>query len=73
MSHSSVNISNIVITNEEYRKLKVYAEDHQISIPEVIRLLIDSLPESSETNKKLSKNHTLLFHRRFLYISFDAN
>ncbi|MEH2347243.1 MAG: hypothetical protein V7K55_04440 [Nostoc sp.] len=72
MSYSSGNISNIVLSNEEYRKLRVYAQEHKLSISEVIRLLIDFLPESSKTNKNLSKNHPFLFHRRFLYVSLDA-
>lgn len=44
MPHFSINISNIVITNKEHRKLRGYAGDNQISIHQAIRLLIDSLP-----------------------------
>jgi len=71
MPNFSVNLSNIVITNEEYRKLKVYAEYHQISISEAIRLLIDSLPEGHQTNKKLNRNYSFMFPRRFLHVSLD--
>lgn len=71
MPNFSVNISKIVITNEEYRKLRVYAEDHQISIHEAIRLLIDSLPEVPQPNKKLSRNYSFMFPRRFLHVSLD--
>ncbi|BBD69506.1 hypothetical protein NIES4072_31610 [Nostoc commune NIES-4072] len=70
MPHFSINISNIVITNKEYRKLRAYAEYRQISIHEAIRLLIDSLPECSPNNK-LSRSHSFMFPRRFLHISFD--
>ncbi len=71
MSHFSINISNIVITNREYCKLRAYAKYHQISIHEAIRLLIDSLPECSQNNKELSRSHSFMFPRRFLHVSFD--
>ncbi|MGJ5634207.1 hypothetical protein [Nostoc sp. CALU 1950] len=71
MSRFSVNISNIVITNDEYRKLRVYAREHQIPINEAIRLLIDSLPECSQTNKKQSVSDSFMFPRRFLHVSLD--
>ncbi|MEH2188843.1 MAG: hypothetical protein V7K64_22170 [Nostoc sp.] len=71
MTHFSINISNIVIANKEYRKLRAYAGYHQISIDEAIRLLIDSLPECSQNNKKLSRSHSFMFTRRFLHVSFD--
>ncbi|PMB51664.1 hypothetical protein CEN39_14045 [Fischerella thermalis CCMEE 5201] len=71
MSHFSVNISNIVLTTEQYRKLKVYAEEQEISVHEAIRLLIDSLPESSKTTKNLGNNHPFIFSRRFLQTFFD--
>lgn len=66
MSHLSVKISNIVITYEQYRKLKAYAEAHHISIYEVINLLIDSLPQSPKNNKVISKNYPFIFSRRIL-------
>jgi hypothetical protein len=69
MPNFSVNISNIIITNEEYRKLKAYAGDHQISIHEAIRLLIDSLPECSQTNNKVSQSYPFIFPRRFLHLA----
>ncbi len=72
MSHFSVNISNIVLTNEQYLKLKVYAENHKISVHEAIRLLIDSIPEHSKTSKNLGKNHPFIFSRRFLQFFFDT-
>jgi len=71
MPRFSINISNVVITNEEYRKLRAYAVDNQISIHEAIRLLIDSLPECSPNNNKLSRSHSFMFPRRFLHVSFD--
>ena len=71
MARYSVNISNIVIPTGEYRKLRAYAEYHQISIPEAIRLLIDSLPECSQNNKKLSRRNSFIFPRRFLHVSLD--
>ncbi|MCW5319260.1 hypothetical protein GTQ43_38450 [Nostoc sp. KVJ3] len=71
MPHSPVNISNIVITNKEYRQLIAYAGYHQISIYEAIGLLIDSLPECSPNNNKLSRSHSFMFARRFLHVSFD--
>ncbi len=71
MTHFSINISNIVITNKEYRKLRAYAGYHQISIYEAIRLLIDSLPECSPNNQKSSRSHSFMFPRRFLHVSFD--
>ncbi|MFB2768091.1 hypothetical protein ACE1AT_02170 [Pelatocladus sp. BLCC-F211] len=71
MSHFSVNISNIVLTNDQYCKLKVYAEDHKISVHEAIRLLIDALPERSKTSKDLGRNHPFIFSRRFLQTFFD--
>ncbi len=69
MPNFSVNISNIIITNEEYRKLKAYAGYHQISIHQGIRLLIDSLSECSQTNNKLSQSYPFIFPRRFLYLA----
>ncbi|WP_315786574.1 hypothetical protein [Fischerella sp. JS2] len=71
MSHFSVNISNIVLTTEQYRKLKVYAEEQKISVHEAIRLLIDFLPESSKTTKNLDNKHPFIFSRRFLQTFFD--
>ncbi|BDI14392.1 hypothetical protein ANSO36C_01940 [Nostoc cf. commune SO-36] len=71
MPRFPINISNIVITNKEYRKLRAYAVYHQISIDEAIRLLIDSLPECSQNNKELSISHSVIFPRRFLHVSFD--
>lgn len=71
MPHFSINISHIVITNKEYRKLRGYAVDNQISIYEAIRLLIDSLPECCQNNKELSRSHSFMFPRRFLHVSFD--
>lgn len=71
MSPFSINISNIVITNKEYRKLRAYAVDNQISIHEAIRLLIDSLPECSQNHQKSSRSHSFIFPRRFLHVSFD--
>jgi len=71
MPRFSINISNIVITNKEYRKLRAYAGDNQISINEAIRLLIDSLPECSENNNELSRSHSVMFPRRFLHVSLD--
>jgi hypothetical protein len=74
MSRFAVNIANIVLTNEQYRKLRVYAEAQEISIHEALRLLIDSLPESSPTNKQISKNYKnypFLFSRRVLHAFFN--
>ncbi len=73
MSQFSVNIANIVLTTEQYRKLKLYAEAHEISVHEAIRLLIDSLPEYSETDKKFNKNHPFIFSRRFLHTFFEMH
>jgi hypothetical protein len=71
MPHFSINISNIVITNKEYRKLRACVVANQISIHEAIRLVIDSLPECSPNNNKLSRSHSVRFPRRFLHVSFD--
>ncbi|RCJ20042.1 hypothetical protein A6S26_04745 [Nostoc sp. ATCC 43529] len=72
MSRSSINISHIVLSKEEYRKLKIYAVKHQITIHEAVRLLIDSFPEQSQTSKSLNKNYLGMFPRRFLHICLDA-
>lgn len=72
MSRSSINISHIVLSQEEYRKLKVYALKHRITIHQAIQLLIDSLPECSQTSKKLSKHYPSMFPRRFLHIFSDV-
>ena len=66
MSRFSVNIANLVLTNEQYRKLKIYAEAHDISIHEAIQLLIDSLPEYPQTRKRISKHYPFIFSRRLL-------
>jgi len=72
MYYFSINISNIVITHREYSKLRAYARDHQISIHEAIRLLIDSLSECFQNNKVLGRSHSVMFPRRFLHVSFDG-
>jgi hypothetical protein len=72
MSRSPVNIANIVLTNDQYYKLKVYANNHQISIHESIRLLIDSLPETSQPSKNLSTRYLLISSRKFLQSFFDV-
>lgn len=71
MPDFSINIYNIVINNKEYCKLRPYALANQISIHEAIRLLIDSLPECSPNNNKLSRSHSFMFTRKFLQVSFD--
>lgn len=72
MSRSPVNIANIVLTPDQYHKLKVYADNHQISIHESIRLLIDSLPEPSQPSKNLNTRYLLLSSRKFLQSFFDV-
>jgi hypothetical protein len=72
MSQFSVNIANIVLTSEQYLKLRIYAENHQISVHEAIRLLIDSLPEPSKASKKIDKSHPFLRSRKFLQTFFNA-
>jgi hypothetical protein len=72
MSRSPVNIANIVLTNDLYHKLKFYANNHQISIHESIRLLIDSLPEPSQTSKNLNTRYLLISSRKFLQSFFDV-
>jgi hypothetical protein len=71
MSHFSVNISNIVLTYEQYCKVKAYAKAHKTSIHEAIQLIIDSLPKS-QYNKNLNNNYPFLFSRRILHILFNV-
>ncbi len=71
MSQFSVNIANIVLTNEQYRKIRIYADAHQISIHEAIRLLINSLPERPKsTSNYLDKLHPFMLSRKFLQTFF---
>ncbi|MBD2358337.1 hypothetical protein H6G41_27630 [Tolypothrix sp. FACHB-123] len=72
MSHFSVNIANIVLTNEQYLKLRIYAEANQISVHEAIRLLIDSLPEPAKDRRNLDKSHPAFLSRRFLHSLFNV-
>lgn len=72
MSHFSVNIANIVLTNEQYRKIRIYADAHQISIHEAIRLLINSLPERPKNRNYLGKVHPFILSRRFLQTFFKT-
>jgi hypothetical protein len=70
MSHFSVNIANIVLTNEQYRKIRIYAEAHHISVHEAIRLLINSLPERPQTKNYLDKIPASILSRKFLQTFF---
>ncbi|BAZ51278.1 hypothetical protein NIES4103_39270 [Nostoc sp. NIES-4103] len=72
MARSSINASHIVLTKEEYYKLKIYAVKHRIKIHQAIGLLINSLAESNQTSKKLSKNYSFMFTRRFLHIYLNV-
>ncbi|MBW4556258.1 MAG: hypothetical protein KME59_10015 [Trichormus sp. ATA11-4-KO1] len=40
-----IAIPNLVLTSEQYRKLKIYAAKKTVSINQIIQQLIDSLPE----------------------------
>lgn len=66
MSNFSVNIANIVLTNEQYYKLKFYANSHHVSLQKSIILLIDSLPRPSKNSKILKNRYSMLSARNFL-------
>lgn len=72
MSQFSVNIANIVLTSEQYLKLRIYAETRQISVHETIRLLVDSLPVPSRASKKIDKIHPFLLSRKLLQTFFNV-
>ncbi|BAY65646.1 hypothetical protein NIES22_57530 [Calothrix brevissima NIES-22] len=73
MSQFSVNIANIVLTSEQYLKLRIHADTHQISVHDAIRLLIDSLPEPSRASQKIDQINPFLLSRKFLHTFFKFN
>ncbi|BAY92723.1 MULTISPECIES: hypothetical protein [unclassified Tolypothrix] len=72
MSQFSVNIANILLTSEQYLKLRIYAETNHISVHEAMRLLVDSLPEPSKNSKKIDKFHPFVLSRKLLQTFFNA-
>ncbi|MBD2479535.1 MULTISPECIES: hypothetical protein [Nostocaceae] len=72
MFDPSVNISNIVLTYEQYRKLKAYGQAHHISIQESIKLIIDSHPEYQINHKKISRDYPFICSRRMIHLLFKV-
>ncbi|MBL1201873.1 MAG: hypothetical protein FWK04_23130 [Nostoc sp. GBBB01] len=72
MSRSSIKISHIVLNQEEYRRLKIYAIKYQLTTYKATSVLINFFPEDFQTRKKLNKNYPSMFPRRFLHIFLDV-
>ncbi|BAY92727.1 hypothetical protein FDUTEX481_00695 [Tolypothrix sp. PCC 7601] len=71
MSHFPVNIANLVLTKEQYHKLKFYADSQHISLQESIILLIDSLPKPSQSCQILNNRYSILSSRKFLQSFYE--
>jgi len=72
MSYFSANISNIVLTYEQYRKLKTYAVAHQMSTHKSIKLIISSHPEYQISSKRITKDYPFIFSRRVIHLLFNV-